>query len=71
MGFDDLIAAREADVEYLRDWIKEIENGNWKSVRRVEDGSTDVTDETHAWARQQLAAAEDQIGWLRKNKAGA
>lgn len=64
-GLDDIIASREADAEYLRNWIIDIERGNWKSVRRTDDGSTDTTEESHAWARQQLAEAEDQIRMLR------
>ena len=63
--FDDIIRAREADAEHIRDWIREIENENWKSVRRERDGTTDTTEETLAWLRRQLDAAMSQIHVLQ------
>ncbi len=63
--YDDIIAAREADAEHLRQWIREIENEDWKAVRRSNGGTTDATEETLAWLRRQLDAAESQARMLR------
>jgi len=68
---DEIIAAREADVEHLKAWIGEIENENWKSVRRSGDGTTDATEETLAWLRRQLDAAQSQVRMLRGEDARA
>ena len=62
---DEIIAAREADADYLRRWILDIENENWKCVRRSGDGTTDTTEEALAWLRRQLDAAESQARILR------
>jgi hypothetical protein len=62
---DQIIAAREADIEHLRGWIHEIENENWKAARRTVGGNTDATEETLAWLRRQLDAAQSQVRLLR------
>ncbi|HLS58323.1 MAG TPA: hypothetical protein VK022_01730 [Paracoccaceae bacterium] len=64
-GLDDIIAAREADAEHLRQWIHEIENEDWKAVRRSNGGTIDATEETLAWLRRQLDAAVSQARLLR------
>jgi hypothetical protein len=64
-GTDEIIAAREADVEHLKRWIGEIENENWKAARRSGDGTTDATEETLAWLRRQLDAAQSQVRMMR------
>jgi hypothetical protein len=63
--FDDIIAARVAEAEELRAWIRDIETENWKAVRRSGDGTRDATEETLAWLRRHLDAAMGQIHQLR------
>jgi hypothetical protein len=62
---NEIIEARQDDAEYLRRWIHEIDNENWKSVRRSDEGTADTTEETLAWLRRQLDAAESQVRILR------